>query len=267
MANHLYRTVPATRLRAEQSRFLLPAETRTCSASTRTPRTAPGPTQWITRAQLPTVTWSGRPGLLSPPSCVKIRMTGDVPLHPLYAPWPSQGQTFTSCIGRKHETKKQDGMRVRSDRKEIREAEREKMTKGPVTKLMEDTVALRQFFLPILRSSPVSIIQPLLHTHSFTYTLFFQDKLEKLGSLPKSTTLLDFQQYRVYVRGSSATRGEPLGRTISCRLGSCSLVFIYLSTVFASLYSLSLTARQIIVQSPCITYLILKHLLYHLSRT
>jgi hypothetical protein len=39
-------------------------------------------------------------------------------------------------------------MRVRSDRKEIREAEREKMTKGPVTKLMEDTVALRQFFSP-----------------------------------------------------------------------------------------------------------------------
>jgi len=38
--------------------------------------------------------------------------------------------TFTSYIGRKHEIREQDGLRERSDRKEIREAEREKITKG-----------------------------------------------------------------------------------------------------------------------------------------
>ena len=50
----------------------------------------------------------------------------------LHAPYMPHGlhrdkytYTFTSCIGRKHETRKQDGMRVRIDRKEIQEAERE----------------------------------------------------------------------------------------------------------------------------------------------
>jgi hypothetical protein len=32
-----------------------------------------------------------------------------------------------------------------------------------------DVVALGQFFLPVLQFSPVSIIPPMLHTHSFIY--------------------------------------------------------------------------------------------------
>ena len=50
-------------------------------------------------------------------------------------------------------------------------------------------------FSPSTSVSPVSIVPPLLHTHSFSYTLFFQDKLEKTGSLPKSSALLDIGQY------------------------------------------------------------------------
>jgi len=104
----------------------------------------------------------------------KIRMIGDVPLRPLYVPWPSQGQT---CIylyflyrtetwnkARWNESKKWKEGNTRSRTRQ------KWKTEGPVTKLMEDTVALRQFFSPNTSVFPCQYHStiapyPFLHLH------------------------------------------------------------------------------------------------------
>jgi len=51
---------------------------------------------------------------------------------------------------------------------------------------------LYNVFLPVLQFSPVSIIPPLLHTHSFTYTFLYQkDKRATPVNLPKSNAFSD----------------------------------------------------------------------------
>ena len=88
---------------------------------------------------------------------------------------------------------------------------------------------------------------PLLHTHSFNYMLFFQDKLEKPGSLPQSTDLLDIGQYwivqyhlrsvpcaRVWIKRNTWRATGPHDK-----LPCIWLCRIYLRTVFARFFSVS----------------------------
>ena len=125
-------------------------------------------------------------------------------------------------------------------------------------------MALIQFFLPILRFSPVSIIPPLLHTHSFTYT-FFQDKLRKPGSLPKSTALLDIGQYwtakcrlrsvpcaRVWIKHNTWRAAGPHDK-LPCDL--LSRIYTIKCSICTFVFPVSQIGQQITVQSPCITYL------------
>jgi hypothetical protein len=64
------------------------------------------------------------------------------------------------------------------------------------------------------------------------------------GSIGQQSTF--YVPYRVHVCRPSATRGEPLGRTISC-LASCSLVFTY---VQYNICTLLFPVLQIAQQSP-----------------
>jgi hypothetical protein len=59
-----------------------------------------------------------------------------------------------------------------------------------------DKVTLGQVFLQVLRFHPVSIIQPMLHTHLHLYVAHTRrDKSAKPGNLPKSNALSEIGEH------------------------------------------------------------------------